>query len=63
MGGIAIDGDAQALRPDDTIIEGPYAAGAATSGLEGGINIGYVGGLSRFAITGLRAAEHAAARK
>ena len=63
MGGIAIDADARALRPDDTIIEGLYAAGAATGGLEGGANVGYVGGLSKSAITGLRAAEHAAARK
>jgi fumarate reductase flavoprotein subunit len=63
MGGIAIDADARALRPDDTIIEGLYAAGAATGGLEGGANVGYVGGLSKSAITGLRAAEHAAAQK
>lgn len=62
MGGIAIDADARALRPDDTVIDGLYAAGAATGGLEGGINVGYVGGLSKSAITGLRAAEHAAAR-
>ena len=63
MGGIAIDANARALRPDDTIIEGLYAAGAATGGLEGGANVGYVGGLSKSAITGLRAAEHAAAQK
>jgi fumarate reductase flavoprotein subunit len=63
MGGIAIDGDARALRPDDTVIEGLYAAGASTGGLEGGAKVGYVGGLSKSAITGLRAAEHAAARK
>jgi len=63
MGGVAIDGDARALRPDDTVIEGLYAAGASTGGLEGGAKVGYVGGLSKSAITGLRAAEHAAARK
>lgn len=63
MGGIAIDGDARVLRPDDTAIDGLYAAGAATGGLEGGAKVGYVGGLSKSAITGLRAAEHAAGRK
>ena len=63
MGGIAIDGDARALRPDDTIIEGLYAAGAATGGLKGGINVGYVDGLSKSTIIGLRAAESAAAQK
>ena len=60
---IAIDADARALRPDDKIIEVLYAAGSAIGGLEGGANVGYVGGLSKSAITGLRAAEHAAARK
>lgn len=60
MGGIAIDGHARVLREDDTAIEGLYAAGAATGGLEGGPGTGYVGGLSKSVVTGLRAAEHAA---
>ena len=62
MGGIAIDGHARVLRPDDTLIDGLYAAGATTGGLEGGPGAGYVGGLSKSVVTGLRAAEHAAGR-
>ena len=60
MGGVAIDGHARVLRPDDTVVEGLYAAGATTGGLEGGPGVGYVGGLAKSAVTGLRAAEHAA---
>lgn len=60
MGGIAIDGDARVLRPDDSAIAGLYAAGTTTGGLEGGSASGYVGGLSQSVITGLLAAEHAA---
>lgn len=60
MGGVAIDGDARVLRGDDSPIEGLYAAGTTTGGLEGGSASGYVGGLSQSAITGLLAAEHAA---
>ncbi len=60
MGGVAIDGHARVLRLDDTAIKGLYAAGATTGGLEGGPGVGYVGGLAKSAVTGLRAAEHAA---
>jgi len=60
MGGIAIDGHARVLREDSTIIEGLYAAGATTGGLEGGERTGYVGGLAKSVVTGLCAAEHAA---
>lgn len=60
MGGISIDGDARVLRPDSSPIEGLYAAGAATGGLEGGPDSGYVGGLMKSVLTGLLAAEHAA---
>jgi fumarate reductase flavoprotein subunit len=60
MGGIAINARAQALRADDSVIEGLYAVGAATGGLEGGPKIGYVGGLAKGGITGLAAAEHIA---
>mgnify|MGYP002641169055 CR=1 FL=1 len=60
MGGVAIDGNARVLRPDDTPIEGLYAAGSTTGGLEGGTGVGYVGGLSKSVVTGLLAAEHAA---
>ena len=62
MGGIAIDGDARVLRADDSPIEGLYAAGTTTGGLEGGSASGYVGGLSQSVITGLLAAEHVAGK-
>ena len=62
MGGIVINTHAQALRKDGSVIEGLYAAGAATGGLEGGPQIGYVGGLAKSGITGLAAAEHIAQR-
>jgi fumarate reductase flavoprotein subunit len=60
MGGIAINEHAQALREDGSIIEGLYAAGAATGGLEGGPEVEYTGGLVKGGVTGLRAAEHIA---
>lgn len=59
MGGIAIDTDSRVKRADGGVIEGLYAAGATTGGLEGGDAIGYVGGLSKSSVTGLRAAETA----
>ena len=60
MGGIVINKYAQALREEGSVIDGLYAAGAATGGLEGGPQIGYVGGLAKSGITGLAAAEHIA---
>ncbi len=60
MGGIAINEHAQALRQDGTAITGLYAAGGAAGGLEGGPEIGYVGGLVKCGVTGLAAAEHIA---
>ena len=61
MGGIRIDRDGRVLREDGGAIPGLYAAGATTGGIEGGPNIGYVGGLAKAAVFGFRAAEHAAA--
>lgn len=61
MGGIRIDGHARVLDARGAPIPGLYAAGAATGGLEGGPRSGYVGGLVKAGVTGLRAAEHAAA--
>jgi fumarate reductase flavoprotein subunit len=63
MGGIRIDTDARVLTPDGTPIPGLYAAGATTGGIEGGPAIGYTGGLSKSALFGFRAAEHAAGAK
>ena len=59
MGGIRIDADARVLAEDGAPIPGLYAAGAATGGIEGGPAIGYTGGLSKAAVFGFRAAEHA----
>ncbi len=60
MGGLRIDRDARVLTPDGTPIPGLYAAGATTGGIEGGPAIGYIGGLSKAAVFGFRAAEHVA---
>ena len=57
MGGIAIDPDAQVQRQGGGAIDGLFAVGATTGGLEGGSGIGYVGGLIKAATFGIRAAE------
>ncbi|MDA4848526.1 FAD-dependent oxidoreductase [Hoeflea poritis] len=59
MGGIEIDANSQVLSAtkDSIPIPGLYAAGACTGGLEGGEKPGYVGGLVKSAVTGLRASE------
>jgi len=62
MGGIAIDGNGRVRRHDGSTIEGLYAAGGCTGGLEGGGALGYVGGLIKACVFGLRAAEDAARR-
>ena len=63
MGGIAIDGHGRVKRPDGLTISGLYAAGGATGGLEGGGALGYVGGLIKACVFGLRVAEDAAGRQ
>ncbi|MBI3043098.1 MAG: FAD-binding protein [Betaproteobacteria bacterium] len=60
MGGISVNANAQVLRADGGSIEGLYALGAATGGLEGGPEVGYVGGLAKGGVTALVAAEHLA---
>ena len=60
MGGIAVDGSARVLRPDDTPIPGLYAAGSTVGGVEGGPNAAYTGGLIKAFLLGLVAAETAA---
>ena len=62
MGGIEINGHAQALRPDGQPIPGLYAVGAPVSGIEGGPRVGYAGGLCKAFVLGLVAAEHMAGR-
>jgi len=59
MGGIAIDEHGRVRHRDGGTIPGLYAAGAATGGIEGGPRTGYIGGLSKAATFGFRAAEHA----
>jgi fumarate reductase flavoprotein subunit len=61
MGGIAIDATMRVKRPDGSTIDGLYAIGGSTGGLEGGGTIGYVGGLIKAALTGLIAGEAVAA--
>lgn len=62
MGGIAIDGEGRVLDTTGMPIQGLYAAGTTTAGLEGGgEQVGYVGGLIK-SVFGLRAAEDLAAR-
>jgi fumarate reductase flavoprotein subunit len=63
MGGIAIDGHGRVRRPDGTSFDGLYAAGGTTGGLEGGGALGYVGGLIKACVFGLRVAEDAARRR
>ncbi len=60
MGGIAIDEWSRASTADGQVFPGLYVAGSATGGVEGGEHAGYVGGLVKAAVTGLRAAEHLA---
>jgi fumarate reductase flavoprotein subunit len=61
MGGLSIDSHARVQTIDGQPIEGLYAAGAATGGLEGGPRVDYVGGLIKAVVFGMLAAEHAAA--
>ena len=57
MGGIAINANAEVLNGAGKPIHGLYAVGTSTGGLEGGPAIGYLGGLTKSGVTGLRAAE------
>ncbi|WP_349607666.1 FAD-dependent oxidoreductase [Cupriavidus sp. DF5525] len=60
MGGIAIDADGRVLDAANRPITNLYAAGCATGGIEGGGDreqVAYIGGLSRSAVFGLRAAN------
>lgn len=60
MGGIAIDRAGRVLKADRSCIDGLYAAGCSTGGLDGGASCGYVGGLIKSIVFGLLAAEHLA---
>ncbi len=60
MGGIAVNESGCVLGTGGTPIAGLYAAGSCVGGVDGGPRAGYVGGLSKAAVLGLRSAEHAA---
>jgi fumarate reductase flavoprotein subunit len=62
MGGIAINKNCQVLHESGEVIPHLYAAGTCTGGLEGGPAIGYLGGLCKSGVLGLRAGEHIAGR-
>jgi fumarate reductase flavoprotein subunit len=62
LGGIAVDAHARVLRKSGGTISGLYAAGSTTGGIEGGPEVGYLGGLIKALVFGLLAAEHAALR-
>lgn len=57
MGGIVTDANAQVLDTQRVPIEGLYAAGACTGGLEGGGFAGYSGGLTKSSVFGLLGGE------
>ncbi len=57
MGGILINGRAEALNQEERPIAGLYAAGDAIGGLMGGYRGGYTGGLMQAAVTGILAGE------
>ncbi|MGI4813592.1 MAG: FAD-dependent oxidoreductase [Janthinobacterium lividum] len=63
MGGIAIDEWSRASKEDGQVFPGLYAAGSASGGVEGGEHAGYVGGLVKASVTGIRAAEDMAKQK
>jgi fumarate reductase flavoprotein subunit len=63
MGGILIDGESRVIGTDGAIIEGLYAAGSTTGGLEGGPATSYLGGLAKAGVQGLLAAESIARGK
>ena len=58
IGGVAIDPHARALNTNEKPIEGLYAVGSTSGGIEGGPIAGYIGGLSKALCSGLLAAEH-----
>jgi len=60
LGGIAIDACARVLHKSGGTISGLYAAGSTTGGIEGGPEVGYLGGLIKALVFGLLAAEHQA---
>jgi fumarate reductase flavoprotein subunit len=62
MGGILVNGRAEALDESEKPIQGLYAAGDAIGGLMGGYRGGYTGGLMQAVVTGILAGENAVRR-
>jgi fumarate reductase flavoprotein subunit len=60
MGGVLINGRAEALDGNENPIPGLFAAGDAIGGLMGGYRGGYAGGLMQAVVTGILAGENAA---
>jgi fumarate reductase flavoprotein subunit len=60
MGGVLVNGRAEALNHDEMPIQGLYAAGDTIGGLMGGYRGGYTGGLMQAVVTGILAGENAA---
>jgi fumarate reductase flavoprotein subunit len=60
LGGVEIDAHARVLHTDGHVIQGLYASGSVTGGVEGGPSVGYIGGLIKALVFGMLAAEHAA---
>ncbi len=63
FGGISIDEHGRVLHKDGGTIPGLYAAGSTCGGVEGGPEVGYLGGLIKALVFGVLAAEHQAAQK
>jgi fumarate reductase flavoprotein subunit len=61
MGGVLISGRAEVLDEEAKPIRGLFAAGATAGGLDGGPQVGYVGGLAEAAVFGWIAGKEAAA--
>ncbi|EHA13644.1 exported protein [Halomonas sp. HAL1] len=60
MGGILTNENGQVINKNDDVIEGLFAVGACTGGLEGGGSSGYSGGLSKALVFGYRAGTYIA---
>jgi len=60
MGGVLVNGRAEALDESEKPIQGLFAAGDAIGGLMGGYRGGYTGGLMQAVVTGILAGENAA---
>ena len=57
MGGPKVDEHARVQHRDGHAIEGLFAVGSASGGLEGGPHVGYIGGLIKAFTLGRRAAH------